>query len=349
MKALKHGNSSDNKNIKPVPFGRWLSYGVGASLFVHGLLVIGFIFINTTQPRDPLSEPKPYIIEVIVEMETPERTPEPMRDPEPLPSIKPVPKTVVQTKPNLTMKTQTPIEELMQNLALKPRPTPKDIPLPPQLQAGKFVRERQKNGGGSITFNQANKNKAEKQNSQKQENELKNDDASPVDDEAPGAKQAPVKKEEPALDLGNEQKKGDGDGLGTGLDDQDKRELTQTERDIVLAQIIKYWRFNLTSPEAKELTLNGSVVVLPSGMLAPPFNGTDPWNPRKSMPQYDQALKSGNTFLSNLMISFYTALRLSQPLDLPASTKGTWPKKISISFRFKDLPNRPYLAPFTKP
>ena len=47
MKALKHGNSSDNKNIKPVPFGRWLSYGVGASLFVHGLLVIGFIFINT--------------------------------------------------------------------------------------------------------------------------------------------------------------------------------------------------------------------------------------------------------------------------------------------------------------
>ena len=50
MKALKHGNSSDNKNIKPVPFGRWLSYGVGASLFIHGLLVIGFIFINTTQP-----------------------------------------------------------------------------------------------------------------------------------------------------------------------------------------------------------------------------------------------------------------------------------------------------------
>jgi hypothetical protein len=81
-------------------------------------------------------------------------------------------------------------------------------------------------------------------------------------------------------------------------------------------------------------------MVLPNGMLAAPFNGNQPWNPKTALPQYKEAKKTKNWFLQNLLESFYMALRLSQPLDLPPGSEKTWPRMISVSFRFKDLPKR---------
>ena len=102
------------------------------------------------------------------------------------------------------------------------------------------------------------------QQSRKSEDQI--NDEFLVDTEALGANQAPIRNERttPVEDGGQENgsDNGNGQGKGKGLEDQEKRELTQTERDVILAHVIKNWRFNLTSPEAKELTINGSVVVL---------------------------------------------------------------------------------------
>jgi hypothetical protein len=342
MKTLKDSYSLKDKKINPIPFERFLTFGVIASFIVHGLLVIGFIYFKSTESQVYVPQPKPFIVEIIVETKVTEPTIEPPRDPKPLQPTKLVPKPEVQTKINLTTKTPTFIQERRPLLTPKPKPTPHDIPPPPQLRAGKLVNERQSNGGSSIRNSQANKSKAEKKSTQNRKTEDQIDNDYPVDAETLVVKKSSFKKEGSDFDKDNVQENGKGKGQGSDLGDQEKSELTQTERDVILAQIIKHWRFNLTSPEAKELTINGSVVVLPSGMLAPPFNGNDPWDLGKAMPQYEQYVKNGNTFLSELMFSFYTALRLSQPFDLPASAEGTWPKKISISFRFKDLPNRPY-------
>ena len=348
MIAPKYDNSSDNRIIKLIPFGRGLTFNVSASLVVHSLLVIGYIYFNSTESQVSLPQSKPFIVEVIVETKGPEPTIEPPRDPEPVSPIKPAPKPEAQTKTNLTRKTPTSIQERRSLPTPKPQPTPHDIPPPPQLSAGKLVNERQTNDGSSGGNSQVNKSKAEKKSTQNQKAEDQIDNDYPVDAETLVVKISSFKKEGSVSDKDNVQV--NGKGKVADLDDQEKGELTQTERDVILAQIIKYWRFDLTSPEAKELTINGSIVVLPSGMLAPPFNGNGPWDPGKAMPQYEQSVKNGNTLLSEVMFSFYTALRLSQPFDLPASAEGTWPKKVSIGFRFKDLPNRPYLpTPLYKP
>jgi hypothetical protein len=123
-------------------------------------------------------------------------------------------------------------------------------------------------------------------------------------------------------------------------DDQKKAELTQTERDFILAQIIKYWRFNYETLSETDLTLNGNVTVLANGMLAAPFNGNQPWSPETVLPQYKESIKTKNWFAKDLLESFYLALRLSQPLDLPPGSEKTWPRLISVSFRLKDLPKR---------
>lgn len=113
--------------------------------------------------------------------------------------------------------------------------------------------------------------------------------------------------------------------------------LTQSERDFLLAQIFEYWRFTYRVAEASELTLSGSVVVLPNGMLAAPYAGDLAWNPAGDMPQYAEAVQNGNELVKRALESFYRALRMSQPLDLPSDTSGNWPKRISVSFHFKDV------------
>ncbi len=112
----------------------------------------------------------------------------------------------------------------------------------------------------------------------------------------------------------------------------------QSERDFLLAQIIKCWRYNYGDAGARTLVLNGTVEVLPDGMLAPPFNGTQRWDPQTALPQYGVAGRTGNRFLQQVLESFYLALRLAQPLKLPPDSAGSWPRLISVSFRFQDLP-----------
>ena len=305
-----------------------------------------------TSSTKPLRDAEPSFIEVIFEpelepeaVEESEPIPEPISEPELAPSPPPAsepasePEPKPKPKPKPEPEPEPELKPVTDPVSEQEIPTPQssrsDIPPPPQLKDGKFVPEQQSKGGGkgSVGVEDALPPKA-------------------LDAEA--LKEAPkggvmfLLDEEPtdSPKIGqpkpSEPDDGLGEGTGLGTVDSEQVELTQNERDIILAQIIKYWRFNFASEAADDLTLNGTVFVLPDGMLASPFNGHEPWNPQKAMPQYDETVKIGNTFMSNLMSSFYTALRLAQPLELPPSTKGTWPRKISISFRFKDLPQRPF-------
>ncbi|PCI40853.1 MAG: hypothetical protein COB46_06005 [Rhodospirillaceae bacterium] len=116
--------------------------------------------------------------------------------------------------------------------------------------------------------------------------------------------------------------------------------LTQTSRDFLLAQIFKFWNYNYNSPSGQDITLHGYVTVMPDGMLAPPFNGAQRWNPQEAMPQYAEAERTNNTIVTRALESFYLALRMSQPLKLPENPSESWPQRVSVSFNFKDLPTK---------
>ena len=203
MKTLKDSYSSKDKKINPIPFERFLTFGVIASFIVHGMLVIGFIYFKSTESQVSVPQSKPFIVEIIVETKVTESTIEPPRDPKPLQSTKPVPKPEVQTKTNLTTKTPIFIQEKRLLLSPKPQPTPHDIPPSPQIRAGRLVSERQSNGESSSGNSQANKSKAEKKSTQIRKTEDQIDNDYPVDAETLVVKKPFFKKEGSASDKDN--------------------------------------------------------------------------------------------------------------------------------------------------
>jgi hypothetical protein len=109
-------------------------------------------------------------------------------------------------------------------------------------------------------------------------------------------------------------------------------ELTQSETDFLLSQIMKYWHVDFHAREAQGLTLEGVFYVLADGTLASPVNKNDPWNPSAVVDNY----ASLDRYRRDAVDGFILALKLSQPLQLP-STKGPWPRKIVIRFAFDKL------------
>lgn len=290
---------------------------------------------------EPVPEPEPEPDPLPELQPEPVPEPQPISEPEPEPLLEPEPVSEPEPEPE-----PQPVPEPAPADIPTPKPKPEDIPPPPQLEDGKFVTEQQTSGGGQGNGGEEDALPPLAEGSEELEEDPLGDVMFLFEGTAstntPTIDQSAQSETDDAIGQGTGQGEGVGAGTGPGSGTGEQVELTQSERDIILAQIIKYWRFNFASEAADDLTLNGTVVVQPDGMLAPPFNGREPWNPGKAMPQYDEAVKTRNTFMSNLMDSFYTALRLAQPLELPPATEGTWPRKISISFRFQDLPHRPF-------
>ncbi|HXP97454.1 MAG TPA: hypothetical protein VN809_12130 [Telmatospirillum sp.] len=121
-----------------------------------------------------------------------------------------------------------------------------------------------------------------------------------------------------------------------GSTGQEGPELTQSEQDVILAQVLKYWNVNFHAPEAHGLVLEGVFYVQADGTLASPFNKNDPWNPAAVVRGYAELARAGTSFRKDAMDGFLLALRLCQPLQLPSS-KGAWPRKIVIRFAFDSL------------
>mgnify|MGYP001217448820 CR=1 FL=1 len=307
--------------------------GLLASLVLH--LLIFLVFLATGTVPFPERDQDPTItfleVELVTELPSPPEPTEPKSEeliekekpsePESAPHLlepplqaEPEPlldKPMVKKKPELPQQ-QKPEEPAPQVLAQSPKP--ESLPPPPKLTGGKVVKQETPSSG----TNRRDEKGASHSVDNLETITFNTDNEGITSVEVEGVENGPA---------------GGQEVLGFSEDP-----FTQSERDFLMAQILKYWRFNYSTPEALELVLRGNIVVMPNGMLESPFNGAQRWNPHEALPQYAVAVQTGNEFLKQILESFYLALRMAQPLELPPNTEVSWPRRISVSFRFKDLP-----------
>jgi hypothetical protein len=112
-------------------------------------------------------------------------------------------------------------------------------------------------------------------------------------------------------------------------------ELTQSEQDFVLGQIMKYWHIDFHAPEAHGLVLEARIVIEPDGTLASPLNKNDPWNPEKVIHGWSEMVRLGYNYRRQAIEGFLLALRICQPLKLPPG--GPWPRHMTLRFAFDDM------------
>jgi len=287
----------------------------------------------------PILEIKPIEVELVTETPPPPEPVEPKRE-EPVEKEEPPELTPEIAEPLLPVAPPPPAEEPVPVekldipqpqeaekppppvLAQPPLPKPPP-PAPPKLEADKVVKEVPPSSDVDTVSDAKG---------------LKGADES---DENSVPDTATVVERDGGFSVEDEGSKEAAEGAQKALNVDEDSSL-QSERDFLLAQVIKCWRYNYGDAGARTLVLNGTVEVLPDGMLAPPFNGTQRWNPQTALPQYGVAGRTGNRFLQQVLESFYLALRLAQPLELPPNSAGSWPRLISVSFRFQDLPAYEY-------
>lgn len=112
---------------------------------------------------------------------------------------------------------------------------------------------------------------------------------------------------------------------------------TQAVQDFILAQIARHWIIDLRGARYGNVVLNGRFMLMPDGMLAPPFGRNDPWEPRRMIRDYDQLLRPGNETLRTAIETFIQAARQAQPFRLPPDGKADEPRQLPLSFRLGDL------------
>lgn len=111
-------------------------------------------------------------------------------------------------------------------------------------------------------------------------------------------------------------------------------ELSQTAQDMVLAQVVKLWRFDTEPAKGSDLTISMSIVVNRDGTLGDAMHKNAPWNPRAAIRGYDQL---SDPYVRRALESLLLALRLAQPLQLPPDDGKGWPRRMVIRFRPGDL------------
>ncbi len=115
---------------------------------------------------------------------------------------------------------------------------------------------------------------------------------------------------------------------------------TQTVPDYILMQIAQHWIIDVHGPRYRDIVLRGAqIVLLPDGMLAPPFGKNDPWNPRAMISNYDALLVPGAEPIKTAVETFLQAMRQAQPFRLPPDGKpDDKPRVLTIYFRLGDIP-----------
>lgn len=115
-------------------------------------------------------------------------------------------------------------------------------------------------------------------------------------------------------------------------------EMRQSEQDFFLAQIATNWIIDRQAPQFADVQVTGSYVVLPNGMLAPPFGKNDPWDMSAMIRNWEQILRARGAESYRISAeTFMRAMRLAQPLQLPPNF-GDKPKRMTLNLRIGDLP-----------
>lgn len=127
------------------------------------------------------------------------------------------------------------------------------------------------------------------------------------------------------------------DNLPSGHSD---KPAAQTVPDFILMQIAQHWLIDYHNPRYREIVLRGAqIVLLPNGMLGPPFGKNDPWNPREMIANYDALLTPEAAPVRQAIETFLQAMRLAQPFRLPPDGKlTTEPRVFTIYFQLGDIP-----------
>jgi hypothetical protein len=115
-------------------------------------------------------------------------------------------------------------------------------------------------------------------------------------------------------------------------------EMRQSEQDFFLSQIAASWIIDRHAPQFEDVQITGSYVILPNGMLAPPFGKNDPMDMRLMVRNWDQITRMrGAENFKVAAETFMKAMRLAQPLQLPPNF-GDKPKRMTLNLRVGDLP-----------
>jgi hypothetical protein len=112
---------------------------------------------------------------------------------------------------------------------------------------------------------------------------------------------------------------------------------SQAVQDFILAQIARHWLIDVRSPRFANIEIGGRFVLLPNGMLAPPFGKSDPWEPPKMIRGYDQLRGPDAQAIRTALITFLQAVRQAQPFRLPPDGKTDEPRTLPLHFRLGDL------------
>ncbi|MGE5505262.1 MAG: hypothetical protein ACM31L_12630 [Actinomycetota bacterium] len=145
----------------------------------------------------------------------------------------------------------------------------------------------------------------------------------------------PVLKPAPPAPLARPAEPAKPEGIGAPTPTRLDRPARQEARDIILSQVLP--RMSVPPQlRGRDAVLTVDVEVRPGGLLAPPFARDLPWNPEAAIDGLD-AYRPGDP-RRTVVESFYRALRDAQPLRLPPELAARLPFKLSLDFRFDDVP-----------
>lgn len=128
-------------------------------------------------------------------------------------------------------------------------------------------------------------------------------------------------------------------GNASGSGGENAQEMTQSESDFFLSQIVNTWVLDFDAPRFANIRIYGKYRVLPNGMMAPPFGKNDPWDMRAMVDGWDLIANDPRPEAAayrTALETFLRAMRLAQPLAMPPGAQG-YPKNLGLDFRVGDL------------
>lgn len=115
--------------------------------------------------------------------------------------------------------------------------------------------------------------------------------------------------------------------------------MTQSESDFFLSQIVSAWVIDFKAPQFRNIEIYGNYMVMPNGMLAPPFGKNDPWDMSAMINNWNEIANAPGpqaAAFRTAVETFLRAMRLAQPFQMPPDAQG-YPKVLRLDFRIGDL------------
>jgi outer membrane biosynthesis protein TonB len=108
---------------------------------------------------------------------------------------------------------------------------------------------------------------------------------------------------------------------------------SQSVQDFILAQIARFWIIDFQGPRFRDLELTTQFVLLPNGMLAPPFGKNDPWDLTVMAPNHAR----WEPRVQQAALTFLQAMRQAQPFHMPPDGRSDQPRVLPLHFLLGEM------------